>query len=172
MLIGYLVFASLIAVMPAAANPATESQEGQPLETPSAQASSSVITDLTKLPLEILKSLPAPVNFDYDGDGQIDALGIGLDPQDRLVLKITSSRTKKAQALYTARKSLKAQGATAFGLNLSGGPTTGVEMTLWGVKNAKKLTPLTFSIKPFALGIIEEGKTRRASWTGSAFVIK
>lgn len=163
MMLGLIVLSTLSGATPAAPLSAADVP---------AEATSSVITDLTQLPLHILKRLPSPVDYDYDGDGKLDPLGIELDAKGFLQLKITSSRTKKQQILYKASESMTSLKAKAFGMKLDGGPDTGIDLSLWGIADRKRVAPLIYSIKPSGLRVFEGGKPHDVRWSGSAFVVK
>lgn len=169
MMLGFVVLYAMIAAVPAPALPAADSTV---TEAPVVEASTSVITDLTELPLHVLKRLPSPVDFDYDGDGKLDPLSVQLDAKGFLLLMITSSQTQRQQVLHKACESLTALKARAFGMNLQGDPETGVEWSLWGVASQGRVASLTYLVRPTGLQIVEKGKRQALKWSGAAFVLK
>lgn len=130
------------------------------------------VTDTSKLPMDLLKTMTAPPAFDYDGDQQPEVIGFGLTPAGQVTITAKSTKTGKTQVLYTTKGSLSKLGATDVGLKAFGDPKSEVTMELWGVKGAAKVLPMTLGLKPGAISLEADGKTQSFTWTGGDFKTK
>lgn len=143
-----------------------------PAETPPPLPEPKVHTDTSRLPLDLLESLPTPASFDYDGDQAPETVTLGLTKSGQVTVNARSSRTGKVQALYTSKASLHKLGATNVGLKAYGDPRNQVTMEVWGVKGGDKLAPMTLNLSFGTITLEADGKTHEFSWSGTAFKTK
>lgn len=162
-----LALAAMLASLPVDAPSSSETPTS-----PAPASETKSYSDTSKLPLQVLQNLPVPTSFDYDGDHKPDPITFDMAPSGAIRLSAKSSKTGKVQTLFVSKASLTELGANQLGMRVTGDPTDGAVLDLWGIKGDKPLPKLSLALSRASFTLSAEGKKHTYAWSGDSFVAK